>query len=268
MRHSVGRVLRAFLVPVAGSVGAAELGFWIVRSLVPADQLRSTHDVVGNYLQTLGTIYGVLIAFVVFIVWTQYNDARNHVEKEANELLDLFRCANALPARSKAPIHCAIEDYVNDVLDVEWPAMASGRDAMLRTGTVLLDRIWQSLYEFQPHEPCHTAVHAEMLSRFNDLSDARSNRIVSCRSRIPLPLTVFVYVGGIVTVGSMYLFSVDAWWVQAVMIGAMAGMISHLLYIIYDLDNCFEGEWQVPREAFEGVRNYVRQARESARREA
>ena len=42
----------------------------------------------GNYLQTVGTIYAVLLAFVVFVVWQQHNDTRSAVESEANELSD------------------------------------------------------------------------------------------------------------------------------------------------------------------------------------
>jgi len=30
--------------------------------------------------------------------------------------------------------------------------------------------------------------------------------------------------------------------------------VSHILYVVEDLDNCFGGNWQVPRESFERVR--------------
>jgi hypothetical protein len=33
-------------------------------------------------LQALGSVYAVLLAFVVFVVWQQFNDARSFVEKE------------------------------------------------------------------------------------------------------------------------------------------------------------------------------------------
>ena len=31
---------------------------------------------------------------------------------------------------------------------------------------------------------------------------------------------------------------------------ALAGAISHVLFVIEDLDSCFHGHWQVPRDAF------------------
>jgi hypothetical protein len=59
------------------------------------------------------------------------------------------------------------------------------------------------------------------------------------------------------TVGSMYLFAVDRFEIHALMTAALAGAISHLLYVISDLDDCFQGDWQVPSRAFERVREYL-----------
>jgi hypothetical protein len=59
---------------VIGSSFAAVLGLRAVRALVPPARLAPSNDVVGNYLQTLGGIYAVLLAFVVFVVWQQFND--------------------------------------------------------------------------------------------------------------------------------------------------------------------------------------------------
>src|SRR5262245_16020940 len=68
--------LRAMLPSILAAIVLSIAGLVAVRSLVPADVLRETNDVAGNYLQTVGTIYAVLLAFVVFVVWQQFNDAR------------------------------------------------------------------------------------------------------------------------------------------------------------------------------------------------
>ena len=59
--------------------------------------LRGSSDSLGTYLQTLGGIYAVLLAFVVVVVWGQFNDARSYVNREANALVDLHRTASGLP---------------------------------------------------------------------------------------------------------------------------------------------------------------------------
>ena len=68
--------LAALSGPVLGSMAASVLGLCAARRALPARLLAASNDVVGNYLQTLGSIYAVLLAFVVFVVWSQFNDAR------------------------------------------------------------------------------------------------------------------------------------------------------------------------------------------------
>ena len=257
------KTVRAILRPVLLSIGIAEVGLFIVRTCLSPNVLRDTNDVVGNYLQTLGTIYAVLLAFVVFVVWSQFNDARNYVEREANELLDLFRTSRGLPAQNRHAIQHYVGKYVDDVLQREWGAMARGDGGnAFAQGGAILDELWDVVHDFEPNTACHTALHSEILSRFNDLSDVRTNRLTSAQLRIPLALKILIYTGAVLTVGSMYLFSIQNWIVHALMTGAMAGALSHIIYLIHDLDNCFAGDWQVPRTAFERVQQFIKSPRE------
>src|SRR5262245_51044440 len=91
------RVVKLLLVPTVLNVAGSVLGLWLVRHYVPAKLLAASNDVVGGYLQTIGTIVAVLLAFAVFVVWGQFNDASLHVEREASELLDLARTTRGLP---------------------------------------------------------------------------------------------------------------------------------------------------------------------------
>lgn len=96
MQNLVLVVLACIVVALLGLVGA--------RSLFPIEALEASNDVVGNYYQTLGTIYAVLLAFVVFVVWSQFNDARGAVAEEAKDLEDLLRLAAGLPADRKSVV--------------------------------------------------------------------------------------------------------------------------------------------------------------------
>src|SRR5215510_8542464 len=119
----------AALTPtVLPSIVLALVGLFLVRALVPAGVLARSNDVIGNYLQTLGTIYAVLLAFVVFVVWNQYNETRELVVREANEVLDLFRTAKGFEPHVRQPVQHQLRAYVESVLRREWPAMAVAGD--------------------------------------------------------------------------------------------------------------------------------------------
>jgi hypothetical protein len=228
-----------------------------VRKLVPAETLVATNDVIGNYLQTLGSIYAVLLAFVVFVVWTQFNDARTRVEVEANELVDLYRTSTGLPDPTRTEVQDRIREYVDQVAGPEWSAMACGDRHGFERGDQLLDAMWHALNRCEAETNCHAALFSEALQRFNGVSDARTNRITSSQLKIPLALRILLYMGAVITIGSMYLFAVDNVWIHLVITGAMAGALSHILYVVQDLDDCFAGAFQVPRQSFERVQRYV-----------
>src|SRR5262245_59747342 len=79
---------------VAGASVVAVLGLWLARMGLDQTALRASNNEVGNCIQALGTIYAVVAAFVVYVVWGQFNDARTQVEREASEVADLFRLAD------------------------------------------------------------------------------------------------------------------------------------------------------------------------------
>ncbi|MGA2502440.1 MAG: hypothetical protein ABSH20_32260 [Tepidisphaeraceae bacterium] len=173
-RHS------AWLIPsLAASMLAALLGLFLVRYVAPASWLHANNEVAGNYLQTLGTIYAVLLAFVVFVVWQQHNETRSAVEREANGLSDFYRTIRALPATRR--VQERIQAYGRIVVGEEWEEIARGRWSQ-KAGQAL-EETWQALEAVEPCSRREEALYAEALARFNDLSDARSHRLACCGCR-------------------------------------------------------------------------------------
>src|SRR3989337_817983 len=77
---------------------------------------------VGAYITAVGTLYGILSAFTIFVVWTQFNDAQTPAETEAKERLDLFRYAIYLKDPDiLASLRSSIRDYSASVVGDEWP---------------------------------------------------------------------------------------------------------------------------------------------------
>jgi hypothetical protein len=253
-------VLRAMFLWIGTAVALALAGLALVRRLVPVAVLKESNDAVGNYLQTLGTVYAVLLAFVVFVVWQQFNDARGDVESEANELMDLTRTVKGLPAAINRPFLEQIATYVDAVLGPEWAAMARCDGVRIEDSARPLEIMWDLLVAFEPCSEVHKSLYDEALARFNDLSDRRSNRVSASRVRIPFALRLLLYTGAAMTVGSLYLVAVERLAIHAVMTAALAGAIAHILYIVRDLDDPFAGEWHVSPEPFLRVRDYLASA--------
>lgn len=260
--RSLGTFLR--LSPwVLGSTFLAIIGLLLSRAALPVASLEPSSEEVGTYLQTLGGIYAVLLAFVVFVVWQQFNEARAGVEREASEIMDLFRSGDGLPQAARTELHTKLIEYATCVLEIEWLAMARGRDnGEASEATQHLDQAWRILNAFEPSSECHKALYSEALSCFNELSNARTARLSASRTRIPAALRMLLYIGAVVLVASTWLLAVESFEIHAFITGALAGSVSHLLYVIEDLDDAFSGGWQVPKKAFERARAFMIERRD------
>jgi len=229
-------------------------GLCAFRAVIPNESLRGAADAVGNYLQTVGGIYAVLLAFIVYVVWGQFNDSRTYVEREATALVDLHRTASGLPAATRDDIQGALRIYVDEVLAKEWTAMATHDEDVIEHVGTHLDHVWAAIHICKPCNECQHTVYSEVLSRFNDLTDMRTSRLTSSRARIPIMMKFLLYLGAVIVIGSIYLMAVEPFWVHVIMAGALSGAVAHILYLIVDLDAAFSGHLIVSKEAFERAR--------------
>lgn len=257
MKHWMRSSLRVLLV-VSASAGVSLVLLTVTRSVLDMKMLRAAEEAVGGYLQVLGTIYAVLLAFVVFVVWSQFNECRAYVEKEANEIVDLYRTVGGLPQTIHAPMMKLLRRYVDTVLAKEWHAMARHDAAVLAHAGRVLDDAWEVLRGYNPSCERDEPLYAEVLARFNDLSDQRSNRLTASSNCIPFALRLLIYGGALMTVGSMCLLAVEQFALHALITTVLAGAVSHVIYVIEDLDQCFAGDWCVTPAAFRRARRAMR----------
>ena len=95
------------------------------NSRIPVSRTTSINSLISEIVNppTRG-IYAVLLAFVVFVVWGQFNEARSTVDREAAALVDLHRTASGLAAVHRERIQAALRRYMDEVMEIEWTAMA------------------------------------------------------------------------------------------------------------------------------------------------
>lgn len=251
------RTVLALAPPVAHAMGGSVAALAVARRVLPVEVLRPSGDAVGNYLQTVGSIYAVLLAFVVFVVWQQFNDARAAVENEASGLQDLARITAGICNGDGDRLQARLRAYVDEVIEREWPAMACCDGAVIDDVSGHVDAIWLALRAMDPTGEREMAHYTEALARFNDLADARSLRITASQTRIPTALRILLYFGAFIMVGSMCLLAVDRFAMHATITAAMAGAITHILYLIEDLDDAFDGDWQVSDEPMRRAARYL-----------
>ena len=239
------------------SILIALLGLYLVRRLVGVDKLRGNHDVAGFLIAIVGTIYAVLLAFVVVVEWEKRTEASTTVATEANVLGDLSRMAERLPSEQRKQALLELIDYAQSIADDEWPVLANGNSSDKTTSA--LNKLWKNyVIDQSPQTPAEAALYSESLRRLNDLSDNRRLRINSSRNGLPLMLWVALIGGGVVTIAFTYFFTIANLRAQLLMVAALTAEITFILLVVLSLDNPYRGDLQVTaapiREQIEHIR--------------
>jgi hypothetical protein len=241
-----------WLSPILFSFGiavAAVVGLLLIRRRSNHAALSKHNDVAGVVFSIVGTLYTVLLAFVVIVVWQNMGDADNRAALEAGVLGDLLRDARLFPDPEKTELQGELMEYLHAVIDEEWPAMATG-DSSQHVWEVLT-RMFDSFSRIQPLTPRDTNVHAEMLKRLNELSDHRRLRLLAAEDKVPGLMWAVLIIGGVITVLFSYFLGVERTRSHALMTAALASMISLTLYLILAIDHPFAGTIRVDPDAFQ-----------------
>ena len=245
------------LLVVGLPVLLAVVGLLLVRSRVPHPRLQPHHDVAGYIYSGLAVLYAVLLAFVVVIVWQQFNTADIRVHREADELSDLFRAAQAFPTPVQHAMIEAVRSYARAVIEEEWSDM--GRDTENSTAWQAYNNLWQIIRTLEPQSPAEINWHATMIQSLTTLSDYREDRLADSRAVLPLVLWVVLLSGGVINLGYTYLFGVRSLTVHLIITTALTAMTTLLLLVILILDHPFAGSFRVESEPFVRVLRRVNQ---------
>ena len=85
---------------------------------------RSVHnDVIGWQIAILGTIYAVMIGFMLYAVWNNFQTAETNANNEANNLVNLYRAADGLQEPQRDLIQQSARTYATQVVTQEWSTM-------------------------------------------------------------------------------------------------------------------------------------------------
>src|SRR5213596_2297618 len=114
----------SFFIVSAITTFVALVGLYFVRKKYSTEVLKDNHEVAAIIFNAFGLFYGVMVAFVVYVTWTGYDEATKNLQLEASEALDIFHGAEAFPDPPKKIIQQGVRDYLAAVYNDELQRMA------------------------------------------------------------------------------------------------------------------------------------------------
>ncbi|MBU3657617.1 MAG: DUF4239 domain-containing protein [Rhodocyclaceae bacterium] len=233
-------------------VGFAIIGVKLSKKMPNA--IREQHtDVISYGLATISIFTAVLLTSIAVIAWEHHDTATKNVSKEAELVGDVMRSALAMPEPLRSDIFERGINYLDVVLNEEWPSMAND-EVPFSHGWDQLIQIHRSAVGFTSTNSITQIQYSMLYGKIHELFDARRERILSYKNRLQPIVWISIVAAALINISFLFFFSLKADWLHhviAIMVSVAIGFV-FVLTILFDRP--FEGALAIQPKAYENVK--------------
>ena len=231
------------VVIIGATVAAAFAVSLLTRAFFNAQQLELDNGLTSAVYATLGTLYAVLIAFVVSGVWQSFSGAGTAVNNEANSLADVLLVMGSISVERAGKTRESARAYVQSVID-HWDLVERATRNNRPAEEINLDTsiaLVRSILAVKPDGAREIELYSQALDLTAVWLDARRNRLRSARGNTASALWGLLFTGAFVLFAFHGLFVTHAWAVWAVLLLGFSLIVGLAFYLIFSLDSPFTG---------------------------
>lgn len=230
-------MLVSLLLIVGGTAGAVLAMFVVRRFAPPGGYLRGMESADGIF-SAAGAGLAVVLAFVIFTVFSSYENARNAAGQEAVAVQQMYQTAGFFPDQTDA-LRGQTICYSRSVIHDEWPDMQHNRESPVTQHWV--DELVTTIQQAQVRGNGQGAALEHWLQLGEDRQEARRTRIAEGQSFVPEFVWLVLVLMVIVVVAFQCLFAdpTATGFGQAVAMASMASTLFAALTLIWVLDRPF-----------------------------
>ena len=227
-------------------INALFIGFSIlllhtVRWCTHCKMRKGHNDVVASIFNKAGTVFGIILAFVVVILWQEYNKSVDLALKEGTEALELYQDLRLYPDQKQAA--GAIQSLVNFaglVVNDEYPAMARLKTSP--TTEQAMTKLRNNLLHINPQTLQEQILYTKLLKDLENLSKLRQERLADMESSLPGIFWVALIIGAIITITFSIVLGAENFYLHALLASMLAVILATTFFLIIELDYPFTGE--------------------------
>jgi hypothetical protein len=190
----------------------------------------------------VGLSFTVLLAFIILVAYTSYNDATVAAEAEAQAVFEASTSAEAFKGPPSDALEGGLICYGRAVINQEWEAMRDGDRSPVvdRWDTFLRHR---ALALETGEGVAQQTAFAQILDESDARADGRRGRLVEAAGVITGPIWMVLALGALLTIGSVLFFKErsESQIVQGALMGVVAAMVAAGLVLVWFLDHPYTG---------------------------
>jgi len=244
------------LVVVGVWTGLSLIGLVIFTRFVKLDVREKDTETVGLTYAIVAVIYAVLLALIVVDVYETASRADEVATAEANQISSLMFASAGLPAPVAKVVHDDLDQYIDDVVKIEWPNQQKGQldEAGYDKGWDAVAHLSNTLAVYEPANLGANVNKGVMLKAVNELIKARRTRILAAAEHLPDIVWQILLISGAGAVVYLYLFGLRSFGLHLAVVALVSGTIALVFVLIIALDYPFRGDVSVGDDAFVSVK--------------
>lgn len=134
-------------------------------------------DIESTLISAVAALFALMLAFSAAGIWADTDRARSVVEREASSLETVLALAHGLPQELEETVREGVGRYVNEVVRIDWPAMAQGIDVNDPRYDVIDGILVQLIEQISTsHKEAGANIAADLI--IGQIVEARSARLV------------------------------------------------------------------------------------------
>jgi len=225
---------------VGGTSGLAIAGCIAIRRRYPALADGDHREVAGVVVGIFGGIYGIVLAFVIVVLWEGFQESHALASTEPTELSQMVRATRAFPPEAEFGMREAIQAYVHAVVNDEWEMMSRGKKSPAASAG--LDNMYAALQAYEPSSASESSFYDEAVSALTAVTSTRRARLEASSQTLPGLFQALVVGGAVVVVVMTYLLDVRSQALHLTFVGAVSALVGFNLLLVVVLSHPFAGE--------------------------
>ena len=203
---------------------------------------------INTLILLIGSIYAVIFAFVIYVIWGQFTDVENYMMRECKSLNELLRFSDFLDRDTARGIHRAVGDYVQRVVKSEWLALGERRRD--RFSEQAFSELLDAVLHVARANAEHDAVSERLIDIVREAGEHRDERLTKSLTQIPATLIHLVHTMAIALLLLVFFYPFHNW-AAGLCCFLLVGIILFLANLVMtDTDNPFKGVYNVSPKPF------------------
>jgi hypothetical protein len=222
--------------------------YWLLRGTPFSEITARDAEGLNTLILLLGSIYAVMYAFVIYVIWGQFTDVEKFVMRECYSLDELLRFSRYVNADSSRAIRRSLAEYSQAVLESEWQALGKReKDPTTENCFITLMTV---VIRTAPASPEEATIQQRLIDIAREAGEHRDERITKSLTRIPPTLMGFVNAISAALLVLVFVYPFHHPFAGAACFALVATVLIFANIVMTDLDNPFNGVYNVSSEPF------------------